>query len=518
MHNDIRPPSAARSILLLLAPVFALGAGALLPLALAPFDVWPVSLFATGLLALLIRGLPRRQLWWRTCLFGLGMFGTGVSWVYVSIHDFGLTGVFLAALMTGAFVAFLALVFALPFVAVTTWTQARPLLFCLGFAALWVLGEWSRSWFLTGFPWLFVGYGHIHSPLSGWAPVGGVYLVSFLTVFSASVLALLLPPIYRKLTTGKDHPWASGLPLVPVTTGVFTIWLMGAALTNVNWTSSTPEDRLTVSIVQPNIPLVLKWNPLYRPQIVRTLLDLTEHEWRSDIILWPEAAVPFLYNDASGFLEELNQFAAPNHAALITGLLYDDLDEDKYYNAIMGLGAAKNIYFKQRLVPFGEYVPLENLLRGLIAFFDLPNSVIHRGPANQKGIQVDGFSIAPYICYEVVYPDLVVDNLRDAELIVTISNDAWFGKSIGPLQHFQMAQMRALETGRYVIRGTNTGVSGIIDPKGRITLSGDQFVDQTLRGEVYRTRGHTPFSQTGSWPLVSLCLLLLFFANRKHQR
>lgn len=496
----------------------ALGAGAMLPLSFAPYNYWFFGLLAVGLLAQLLRDLSSKRTWLRSLVFGLGMYGTGVSWVYISIHDFGFTGAAPAALMTAAFVSFLALVFSLPFILYGRCVAKSRTAVLLGFPAIWVLGEWSRSWFLTGFPWLFMGYGHISSPLGGWAPLAGVYAVSFAAVFTSTALGFLLLYLEKRLRKNTLHNLSISYVSILLGITIF-IWSAGFGLKNIAWTSYSEEDKLTVSIVQPNIPLALKWNPLYRPQIVKTLLSLSSKHWDSDIILWPEAAIPFMYHDADGFVAELEHLASENNTALIAGILYDDTEEEKYYNSIMGIGAAENIYFKQRLVPFGEYVPLEAMLRGIIAFFDLPNSVINRGPPHQANLKARDFEVAPYICYEVVYPDLVAANLGKAAVMVTISNDAWFGNSIGPLQHFQMAQMRALEHGKFMIRGTNTGLSGIINDKGEITLTGTQFVAETLAGEVYRTHGHTPFSFTHSWPIIILSVLLFLLAcmlKRQH--
>ncbi|WP_236074799.1 apolipoprotein N-acyltransferase [Teredinibacter purpureus] len=485
----------------------ALIAGALVPLSLAPYDYWPIAIVGIAIFGFSLQGLNPKHAWLRSLSFGLGLYGCGVSWVYVSIHDFGYTSAALAVLMTFLFVAFLALVFSIPFYIYQRYCALGRLYFLFSFPAIWVLGEWLRSWFLTGFPWLYIGYGHIDTWLSGWAPVLGVYGVSFIVVFSATALCYCVSLFNRRHT--RLH---AGIA-VSLTAA---LWLAGLYLKAVEWTTTTEHDKLTVSIVQPNIPLEVKWNPFYRTAISNQLLELTEEHWQSDLIVWPEASIPLMYHDASDFIQDLNLRAADHNTALISGILYDDDKPNTFYNAIFGAGAANNIYFKQRLVPFGEYVPLEEYLRGLIAFFDLPNSIIQAGPPNQKGIQTDRYTIAPYICYEIVYPDLVANNLGGAPLMVTISNDAWFGESIGPLQHFQMAQMRALENGRYLIRGTNTGLSGIISPKGEAILTGTQFVAETLTGNVYLMRGQTLFSRLGSWPIVvfSLFVLLLCFLPR----
>lgn len=496
--------------------LLAVIAGALVPLSMAPWDLWPLGALAAGILALCIRQPGIRRAWWRSYFFGLGMYGAGVSWVYISIHDFGYTAAWLAAIMTAIFVAFIALLFALPFYLYIRFFRRGELGLVLGFPAIWVLGEWTRSWFLTGFPWLYLGYGHLDTWLAGWAPIAGVYGLSFLAVLTGvSVVSFqqLLEKRVEDLASGRVSRRCIGCALG----ASLVLWLAGWGLKSVEWTQFDDSDRIKVSIVQPNIPLAIKWNPLYRGQIIRTLKDLTEDHWDSDLVIWPEASIPLMYHDATDFIAEMSDKAKATNTSLVSGILFDDQQPDTFYNSIIGMGLAQNIYFKERLVPFGEYVPLEKYLRGIIAFFDLPNSVISVGPDNQLGLQTPEYSIAPYICYEVVYPDLVVKNLGRAQLLITISNDAWFGKSIGPLQHFQMARMRALETGRYMIRGTNTGISAIIDQHGQVVEAGSQFVSETLSGDAFRTHGFTPFATTGSWPLVLLCALMLV-AVRKFRR
>ena len=485
--------------------LLALISGALITLSLAPYNLWFFSLLAITVFCWTLRGLSNRSAWCRSFFFGLGMYGSGVSWVYVSIHDFGYTGIPLAIVMTFLFVSFLALVFSLPFYFFQRFMSRSRFGFLLGFPAIWVLGEWLRSWFLTGFPWLYLGYGHIDSWLAGWAPVTGVFGLSFIVVITSAAVASVQQDFEN---LNKRRYLFSAISLCTVA----SLWLAGLQLQNHEWTHHTEADKRTVTLVQPNIPLEIKWNPMYRPAILRQLRELTDPHWQSDIIVWPEAAIPLMYHEATDVIEELEQDSKENNTAIISGILYDDTQLMAYYNGIVGMGAADNIYFKQRLVPFGEYVPLEKYLRGLIAFFDLPNSIIHAGPNNQQGITVGDYSIAPYICYEIVYPDLVASNLGDAQLMVTISNDAWFGKSIGPLQHFEMARMRALENGRYLIRGTNTGLSGIFSHKGEIMLQGTPFVAESITGNIYLTRGVTPFTLTGSKPTIALCIFMLLLA------
>ncbi len=495
-------------------PLAVLFAGAILPLSLAPFDFWPVGLLSLAIFFHCLRGIEAKPGLRIAFLFGLGYYGSGASWVFVSIHEFGNTPFVLAIIMTALFVAAMALVFCLP------WCLSRFIpshasgskisnlvLAPFAFASLWLLGEWLRSWLFTGFPWLYVGYAHLHTPLAAWAPIGGVFALGFILALSASALAQYTTE-FTSRTHNKMRRITTLLPLL----FALGFWLTGAALNSHSWTQAKGA-RISVGMVQPNIPQELKWAPHFRQPTLDRLTGLSESLWQHDWVIWPEASVPLLYHEAQDFLRAMDERARAENSSLITGILYDDFSQQKYFNSVLGLGKAMGLYHKQRLVPFGEYVPLENWLRGLIDFFDLPHSTIYPGPSDQQGLLAGDVRIAPSICYEVVYPGLVAKAAANAEVLLTISNDAWFGGSIGPLQHMQMAQMRALESGRYMIRSTNNGVSGIIDDRGRITVISKQFELQTLSGEVYAMTGLTPFLKWGSAPWVIMSLLLLTIAG-----
>ena len=273
-----------------------------------------------------------------------------------------------------------------------------------------------------------------------------------------------------------------------------------------------------MALVQANIAQERKWQPDFLMPTLERYRDLSQQAWQADWLIWPEAAIPMLYHQATPFLEKTHQQAIQSETALITGILYDDPFERKIYNSVTGLGLASGLYHKTRLVPFGEYVPLENWLRGMIEFFNLPMSVITSGDENQSGLQIADHRIATAICYEIVYPDLVANTAIDREVILTISNDAWFGASWGPLQHLEMAQMRALETGRYVIRATNNGVSAIITPDGKLAQKSAQFVQALVQGEVTPMTGTTPFMRWGSALAIGICLLLLAVAVSANHR
>lgn len=484
--------------------LLALAAGALTPLALAPFDYWPLAILSIALLYLGLRGLPGKSALWRGWWYGFGAFGAGTSWIYVSIHDYGAASVPLASFLMLGFTAGVAFFFALP-----AWLWARclrrdnaPLGDALAFAALWLALELFRSWFLTGFPWLYAGYSQLQGPLAGLVPVGGVWLSSFVIALSAALL-VNLPRLFAhgaSLLLGLVlllGPWAAGL------------YLKGHA-----WTHSAGEP-LRVVAIQGNIAQELKWDPNQVRAQLDLYRDLSLPQQDVDLIVWPETAVPILQDMASGYLGAMGQVADEKNAALITGVPVRERLADgksRYFNGITVVGEGAGTYLKQKLVPFGEYVPLPDLLRGLIAFFDLPMSDFARGPADQPLLKAKGYQIAPYICYEVVYPEFAAALAAQSQVLLTVSNDTWFGTSIGPLQHLQMAQMRALESGRWMIRATNNGVTGLIDPYGRIVRQIPQFQQGILRGEVIPMQGLTPYLQYRVWPLAGLAGVLLLWA------
>lgn len=481
----------------------ALAAGALLPLALSPFDIWPFALLSATLFALGLDGLNGRQSLARSYAYGLGMFCAGVSWVYVSISGFGQAPMPLAIFLTLLFAAFLALVFCLPFGLLGRYFQYNRLALPLALPALWLLGEWLRSWLLTGFPWLYIGYSQLQTPLAGYAPVLGVIGVGFITLVTGSTLALMLKWLLTRSPLERRPAYTFSAILL-----TSLLWFGGDALNSVQWTQKK-GDAISVGMIQPNIPQAKKWEPSFYQPTVERLRRLSEPLWHNDWLIWPEAAIPKLYHRSGALLEEFGDRAAETNTGLITGILYDDFRQRKYFNTLIGLGRAQGIYQKTRLVPFGEYVPLEKYLRGLIHFFNLPTSIISKGVGKQRGIQVGATMVMPSICYEIAYPALVAAGAADADVLLTVSNDAWFGDSIAPNQHMQIAQMRALETGRYLIRATNNGLSGIVNSKGEITVQGTQFVQLSIEGEVYATKGLTPYVRYGDLLSVGLAALIL---------
>ena len=488
--NGLRP-----LLVVLLAPT----AGALVTLSLAPFNLWPLGILSCAIYAYLLCTCRAGQAVWRGWLYGLGLFGSGVSWVFVSIHVYGYASVPLAAGLTALFCAALALFHALFAVVYVVFIRPLPGGMLMGFPVLWVLLEWLRGWIFTGFPWLYLGYAHVHTWIAGWAPVLGVFALSFICALTGTCLFL---------------GWRSRQRIAWLTYAIIVIslWGGGAALKPTVWVARAIEEPLSVALIQPNVPQEHKWNPAWYQTILDQLEDLTRPQFGRDIIIWPEAAIPGFLQRAESFLEPLAQRARNSETTLIAGVPYRT-DSDVKHNSIISVGHGSGVYHKQRLVPFGEYVPLEQWLRGLITFFDLPMSSFTRGSTDQPPLRVGAYRAAPFVCYEIVYANQVARAARDSDLIITISNDSWFGNSIGPLQHMQIAQMRALENGRYVLRGTNNGISAIIDHQGRIVKKTDQFVTTTLVGPVNVMLGNTPFGSFGTTPIIAgagITLLLMY--------
>ena len=476
-------------------------AGALFPLGFSPFDYSPVSGLSIALAFLLTRTSDLKSSAINGFIFGAGLFGAGVSWVYVSIHEFGAASLPLAGFLTLLFVVVISLLLIMPPFALYGWLSQRkdklpPWQQALIFSALWVVFEWVRSWLFTGFPWLITGYSLLDTPFQSLAPVTGVYGLSLMMTLTGCLLAATLIPEQRKtaiiLTLVSLIPWGLAIPLE-----------------NIQWTKKTGQ--LEFSVIQGNIPQDLKWDPGFIQTTINTYTNLTANQWSKDLVIWPENAIPVLYNQARGFVDQLDREAKSNASTLIMGIPIDDNSGDKtrYYNGILALGQGSGRYDKQKLVPFGEYIPLESVLRGLIDFFDLPMSDFTKGKENQALLKAGDTLITPYICYEVVYPDFAAKMARNSGLLLTISNDTWFGDSLGPVQHFQMARMRALETDRYLIRATNDGISALINNKGKVLETIPRFQKGVLSGTAVTVSGTTPFMQFGSWPVLLLCLLLV---------
>jgi len=470
--------------------------GAASVLGFAPFHLFPVPVLAlAALFGLWARTSSRGAATGVGFAFGLGLFGAGTSWVYVSLHDFGGMPLPLAALATFLLCAFLAL-----FPAAVGGLQAgvrapETLRFALVIPALWTLAEWVRGWIFTGFPWLAAGYSQVPgSPLAGYAPVFGVYGVSLAVAASAGLLMLA---IRRR----HSAPW-------PALAVLAVLWVSGLGLKQVAWTVPVGEP-LAVSLLQGNIPQDLKWRPERVAPTLQTYLDLASQA-RGRLVILPETALPlFLHEVPTQYLDTLAAKARAAEGDVLVGMP-ELAGPREYYNTMVSNGASPpQRYRKHHLVPFGEFIPLRPVFGWVLEVLHIPLGDFSRGPATQAPMAVAGQRVAINICYEDVFGEEIIRQLPDATLLANVSNDAWFGRSLGPQQHLQIAQMRALETGRYMVRATNTGVTAIIDGRGHVLSRAPEFATTVLEGPVTGHAGATPYVRWGNYATLGLSLLML---------
>jgi apolipoprotein N-acyltransferase len=362
------------------------------------------------------------------------------------------------------------------------------------FALLWVLLEWLRGWILTGFPWLALGYSQIDTPLQGYAPLLGVFGVTLVVIVSAVCFVAVI----KSFKTS-----------VPALLLLSLIWGGGWLLTQKEW-SAPSGDAIKVSIIQANFVQELKWRPETRQPTIDLYRNLTRQEWDSDLIIWPETAIPDYFSRLEEELfKGLELEAQNNNSDLLFGIAVLGDSGEHYYNSVSSIGSVRNAYFKRHLVPFGEFMPMRLLLQPLIDYLRIPMSNFAAGDVEQPLIQVLGRKAGVSICYEDAFGEEIIQAMPDAEFLVNVSNDAWFGDSIALPQHLQIARMRSLETGRYQLRSTNTGISALIGPKGQLISTSPINQEFVLRGEIIPMSGTTPYARIGNWGVVVLVSLLL---------
>ncbi|MFA5627024.1 MAG: apolipoprotein N-acyltransferase [Thiohalomonadaceae bacterium] len=478
--------------------------GAALPFAFAPFKLLLPGILSPALLFLLLYELKPRAALRRGFCFGLGLFGVGVSWVYVAIADFSASGVVVALVLTALFVMALAV-----YPAIFAWLAARlwqwqrlPLAwwYLVTLPVLWLWLEWLRGWLFTGFTWLQLGYSQLDAPLLGWAPLLGVYGLGLWLVVSAGALAWLL------------HRGRSAWPGVVL---AVCLWLAGWALQQIEWTQPAGKP-LRVALIQDNLPQETKWSAEEFDLRLDLYARLTlENIGEVDAVIWPENAITVFYHELKDdYFSYLAEQAGAAGTDIIIGVPVKRDDAPGYYTSLMVLGTKDGAYHKHHLVPFGEFVPFESWLRGLIEFFDLPMSGFSPGPAGQPPLAVAGQLAAMSICYEDAFGEELLHNFPAATLLINGSNNAWYGDSLALHQHLEIARMRTVETGRPLVRATTTGISALVDHYGQITQSTPAFEQLVLRGEVQPMQGLTPYIRWGNMPVLLLLVLGLALTIR----
>ena len=481
--------------------MIALLAGAATVLAFAPAGLYPLAWLTFAILIHLLVRFPEKA--FRTGFwFGLGLFGTGVSWVYVSLHVFGAMPAVLAGIATLVFCALLAL-----FTGFATWLQARmpasdTARACLLIPAAWTLGEWLRSWLLSGFPWLSAGYAAAGWPLQGYAPLLGVLGMSFATL---SLAGVLWTSIYskRRIILGSAF---------------VAVIVVGEALRHVPWTQ--PDGApVRAALLQGNVAQEMKFRPERYARILETYARLAE-ETSAALIVLPETALPRFYDSVDpAYLARLEAAARRNRGDLLLGVPYRTTPQD-YYNSVVTLGSApRQLYHKRHLVPFGEFVPAG--FSWALRLVDIPMSDFARGERDAPPLEVAGQRVAANICYEDAFGDEIRRRAAPATLLVNLSNVAWFGDSLAPAQHLQIARLRAAETGRAYLTATNTGITAAIDRDGRVLARLPQFTEGRLEIDAQGYSGATPYVRFGDWPIVLISLFVLaaaaVMARRRHR-
>ncbi|MEB3753544.1 apolipoprotein N-acyltransferase [Acinetobacter sp. MD2(2019)] len=488
-----------------LVSVIALIAGGIFSFSLAPYDYWWLALLSPALLYACLQQRKAPQAFLIGWSYGFGLWFVGAFWLYTSIHVYGDT----SSIVSVFLIVLLAIIMGL-FSALQTWIYRRffpetP----LTFAPLWVLFEWVKTWLFTGFPWLFVGYAFTERFLDHYAPLFGVFGVSFIAVLIASAAVEMLK---------KRIFWA-----IPISVVLVLAW----AVSHLVFVQPKAERPLTVSLIQGNIPQDLKWLTSYQNKTLEIYSHLSASEWGRDLVVWPESSIPMAQTAIEPFLNEMTDAALSQGSAWVTGIPYFDesasikAKKALFYNSLMASGEkTSGLYLKQRLVPFGEYIPLSGLLKWLLPALQNDASVegFSAGPAHQALLNVKQHALGAAICYEVAYPNLTRQNAKNSDFMITVSNDAWFTGTAGPWQHLQMVQMRAKENGRWFIRATNTGVTAFINADGHIVEQAPLDHEYVLRGNLPAYTGQTLYNRLGDWPVLVFSGLLLLLGLRYRPR
>lgn len=482
-----------------------LSLGAFSVLGFAPFYFYPISILSLiGLFYFWYLSDTPKQAAIAGFMYGLGLFGTGIYWIYISLHTYGGMPGMMAGFSTFVLAAFLSLFPAAVGALSKRVSTNQKNAILIAAPIFWALADWVRSWIFTGFPWLTVGYSQLpHSPLAGYVPIVGVYGVSFITVFVASLISFL----FTKNTVKIWRRSAFAALLVIVITG--------SLLKLVAWTTPTGKP-LNVSLLQGNIEQNLKWVPEIAERTLNQYLTMAE-ESTAKLIVMPETAMPVLSSELPLAVEaRLQQHAMKNQGDILVGMV--ERENGEYFNSVLSFGSAETaVYRKSHLVPFGEFIPFK-LAFGWIYrdWLNMPLSDLSRGSIYQQPMHVADEKVAINICYEDVFGEEIIRQLPAATLLVNVSNDAWYGESYAADQHLQFSQARALETGRMMLRATNTGATAIIDQKGHVIAHAPHFIQTTLNGVAQGYTGATPYVRWGNWPFVIFCFSLIALLWRRN--
>ncbi|OCG02305.1 apolipoprotein N-acyltransferase [Gilliamella sp. wkB112] len=497
--------------------ILSLIAGGIAVFCYAPFHIWPLSFISFAALQWLIADKSKKQALFIGLSWGIGYFATGIHWVYISIKQYGELPTAVAIIILGLLVVYMALYPMLFSFLLRLIDRFAPKFsfkqLVLAAPIVWQLTEFLRGYILTGFAWLQLGYSQLDSSLCAYFPIVGIDGVNLLTTI---VCGLAVYSLYHlKQTTPRKHIFGAIIAL-------FLIVIAPFSFKNINWTTVDTQRSANFSLIQGNISQSLRWNSEQLNNTLNTYAQLTEGNFSKDkIIIWSEASITDQEINQQPFLQYLDNEARANDSQIAVGIIdyrpaENFLTNGSVYNTLLVLGEetpyqypTKNRYQKHHLVPFGEFTPLESVLEPIAALLDIPMSSMKAGDEKQPPLTIKGFKFTTAICYEVILSNLVWNNFTpDTDFLLTVSNDAWFGDSIGPWQHLQMAQARAIEFGRPLIRSTNNGITAIIDHHGNIIQQLPQFQTAVLTKTLSPTTGLTPYAKWGNIPYFVLLLLL----------
>jgi apolipoprotein N-acyltransferase len=458
-------------------------------------------LLAPAVLFALIRGLPPRRACAAGAAFGLGLFAFGTYWLYTCLHVFGLVPIWLTIVLQTVLVAAMSTYLAaLCYLANRFWLKPGATRDWLVLPALWVLLEWLRGWLLSGFPWLSTGYAMIDSPLSGWAPIFGVYGVTWAAATVSVAILVLCMPAVRFSRRCLAFATAAILFAVP------------ALLARQHWTQPAGAP-IAIAAVQGAVPQDQKWQAKNRELTMQRYLRLTGEAWGARLIIWPEAALPVLAPDIQDYLRDLKEQGGVHNADFAIGLVNYRPETKQFFNGILVLSqSGDGWYYKRHLVPFGEYFPVPAFVRSWLRLMSLPYDDFTAGSSHQPMLSAAGQKLGLTICFEDAFGSQQLKVLRQASLLINVTNNAWYGDSTAPHQHLQIARMRALEAGRSLVRAANDGITAAIDAQGKIVARLPQFQEKVLRTELQPMTGLTPYARLGNYPVVIGALSLLAIA------
>ena len=499
----------------LLTMLCALILGATTVLGFAPYYLSPIPIFAIiGLCYLWAKAETPAAAWLLGFSYGLGLYCVGIYWIYISLHDFGGMPWWFAGFCTFCLCAFMAL-----FVGLVGYFGKRLGYLWLSVPVLWGLSDWIRSWIFTGFPWLTMGYSQVpHSPLAGYMPIFGVYGVSVITIFISAIIGVWLAnkqqtPLFKRNAIGF----------------ITLIIVAGFILKAVEWTTPTGKP-ISVALIQGNIAQDTKWSPDKAQSTIDQYLRMLLAS-KADLIILPETALPVIASQLDTSVKEMiTAHAKRNQGGIIVGIVeqteveYTE-DTKEYFNSAICFGCPQvtvTSYRKNHLVPFGEFIPLKKIFGWIYRdWLNMPLSDLSRGGKVQANMKVVGQKIAMNICYEDVFGEEIARNNKSSTLMINISNDAWYGKSYAADQHMQFSQARAIETGRYMLRATNTGATAAIDQHGNVLAHAPHDVQTTLDVMAQGYTGSTPYVVWRNWPFIVFCfgvLSALFWRKRTFLR